>query len=230
MPGSPRWVSARRRRIQLPLDRFEQIVHAAEMARTLRRLLAGQTAHRSDGLRGWPSCMDRVPLARRLDLSMAPTRACASIRRGQSSRYERPDRRGTCSRPGGRERAPRVRHQALPPDLAEIEVSVGDHAAAADIDLRSTGENAAHRHIAVHLGLADARELALATTIRRGGATRRASARARQTRLPTQALWRQAAALVHAPGRARRSRTARTRGLNTPRADRLAASSSRRLL
>jgi tetratricopeptide (TPR) repeat protein len=180
-------------------DRFEQIVHAAEMARTYETL-AGQPHHRSDGLRAMAlahgprpvdevlGTLDALHSSVRVDLARADLLA-------MSDRID-----DACALlQAATERAPELGH-VVPPDLAEIESLSGNHAAAAEqLDLRLDWEH--KRGITGNIAFTwawQSRELALARRYDEAE-QRAAQAREHPNQAPyPQAVWRQAAALVHA--------------------------------
>jgi class 3 adenylate cyclase/tetratricopeptide (TPR) repeat protein len=180
-------------------DRFEQIVHAAEMARTYETL-AGQPHHRSDGLRAMAlahgprpvdevlGTLDALDSSVRVDLVRADLLA-------MSDRID--DARALLQATA--ERA-RESGQAVPPDRAGIESFSGNHAVAAEqLDVRLDWEHKRGITGNVAFTLAwQSRELALAG--RHEEAEQRvAQAREHPNQAPyPQAVWRQAAALVHA--------------------------------
>ncbi len=180
-------------------DRYEQIVHAAEMARTYETL-AGQPHHRSDGLRAMAlahgprpvdevlGTLDALDSSVRVDLARADLLA-------MSDRID--DARALLQATADRARES---GQAVPPDRAEIESFSGNHAVAAEqLDVRLDWEHKRGITGNVAFTLAwQSRELALAG--RHEEAEQRvAQAREHPNQAPyPQAVWRQAAALVHA--------------------------------
>ena len=180
-------------------DRFEQIVHAAEMARTYETL-GGQPHHRSDGLRAMAlahgprpvdevlGTLDALHSSVRVDLARADLLA-------MSGRVD-----DACALLQATTDRARESGHSVPPDLAEIESLSGNHAAAAEqLDLRLDWEH--KRGITGNAAFTlawQSRELALAG--RHDEAEQRAAqAREHPIQAPyPQAVWRQGAALVHA--------------------------------
>jgi tetratricopeptide (TPR) repeat protein len=180
-------------------ERFEQIVHAAEMARTYEAL-AGRPHHRSDALRAYALLYGPRPVGevlRALD-ALDSTVRVGLVRADLLAMSDRIDDARVLVRAAA-EHA-RELGQHAHPDEAEIESLSGNHDAAAEqlgLWLDWDREHGLTGNIPYTLA-SQGRELALAGRYEEAE-QRVAQAREHPDNSPaTQALWRQAAALVNA--------------------------------
>jgi tetratricopeptide (TPR) repeat protein len=179
--------------------RFEQIVHAAEMARSYETL-AGRPHQRSDGLRALGLAYGPRPVGEVL-LALDALDSTVRVDLARATLLAKSDRIDD-ARVLVRAAAEHARElgQAAQPDLAEIESLSGHHDAAAEqlgLWLEWEREHGITGNLAFTLAW-QGRELALAGRFEEAE-QRAAQAREHPGSSPgTQAYWRQAAALVNA--------------------------------